>query len=559
MAAQLRDREPSPGQQYTLAAVLLGIAWFTWPRGPTFWQHWLIDYIMLLGGGSVLLAGVRRSFEVWRLKRLRAEAMRPSGVHGRAAFATAAECHKAELTDSKGLFLGMLEGTPLFHKGKAHLLTVAPARRGKGVSVVVPNLLHWQGSVFVTDPKGELAAMTSEHRAARFGHRVIVLNPWGLHGLPQHRFNPLQILLDDAADPARRRDILDDAAAIGLQLIPEPEDQKNRYFRDGSRKILTALMLHFATRGQPESCTLVELWRAVQNMGRLKAIITEMAGSDELNGTVGDLAEDLSHTIADDPGQFGDFRQGASQAVGIFDPVSWLGDAVAASDFRFEELKRQDVSIYLVIPQERIETHGKWLGLLARQAITAVTRERSTTPVLFLLDEFANMGKLAGLGESLTGLPGLGVRVWAIVQELADLRRIYGKELAQTILSQAEVKQFFAVQSDELARELSRGLGQQTVKTMSYNLGRREDDEISPSIGEAGKPLLSPDEIRLLPQGKQLILYQHAPPILCDRVAYWEVEPWRQWAKPNPIEGAPPASRVRLTLRYTTKTGKTAI
>jgi type IV secretion system protein VirD4 len=62
-----------------------------------------------------------------------------------------------------------------------------------------------------------------------------------------------------------------------------------------------------------------------------------------------------------------------------------------------------------------------------------------------MLDEFANIGKLAGLAESLTALPGLGVRVWMIVQELAELVRIYGPNTAKTIQSQAEVRQFFAV------------------------------------------------------------------------------------------------------------------
>ncbi len=65
--------------------------------------------------------------------------------------------------------------------------------------------------------------------------------------------------------------------------------------------------------------------------------------------------------------------------------------------------------------------------------------------MLFLLDEFANMGKLSGLAESLTALPGLGVRVWMFVQELAELVRLYGPNTAKTVLSQAEVKQFFAV------------------------------------------------------------------------------------------------------------------
>jgi type IV secretion system protein VirD4 len=546
----VRQREPAAGAHYGVGLVFLAAAWIFWPTGPTFVQHWMGVYSAVFFGGVCFLSGFRKSLDTWRINRERAQAMQPSGVFGQAAFATTRECADAGLANPGGLFLGALGDTPLFHNGKAHLLTVAPARQGKGVSVVVPNLLHWQGSVFVTDPKGELAAMTASHRRERFGHKVHIINPWGLHGLPKARFNPLQILLDDARDESRRRDIMDDARAIALQLLPEPDDQKNRYFRDGSRKILIALMLHFATRGQPGTCTMVEVWRTVQNIGRLKVTIAEMAQSTALNYTILDLAEDLNHTIAGNPDQFADFRQGASEAVGIFDPVSWLGDSVAASDFSFEDLKRGRVSVYLVIPQERIETHGKWLGILARQAITAATRERSTDPVLFLLDEFANMGRLSGLGESLTGLPGLGVRVWAIVQELADLRRVYGKELTDTILSQAEVKQFFAVQNNDLARQLSATLGTRTVKTMNYSLGQREDDEITPSVGETGQPLLSADEIRRLQPGKQLILYQHAPPILCDRVAYWEVEPWRQWAEPNPIEGAPPSGRVRLTLRY---------
>jgi type IV secretion system protein VirD4 len=69
-------------------------------------------------------------------------------------------------------------------------VTVAPARQGKGINVVIPNLLHFQGSVFVTDPKGELAAVTAAHRAERFGQKVYVLNPWGVHGLHLHRSVP---------------------------------------------------------------------------------------------------------------------------------------------------------------------------------------------------------------------------------------------------------------------------------------------------------------------------------------------------------------------------------
>src|SRR5690606_36419739 len=115
------------------------------------------------------------------------------------------------------------------------------------------------------------------------------------------------------------------------------------------------------------------------------------------------------------------------------------------ADVDFRALKEGKAIIYLVIPQDRIATHGAWLGLVTRQAITAVARSSGKSEVLFLLDEFANMGRLSGLAESLTALPGLGVRVWAFVQELSEIVRLYGPHTARTVISQAELKQFFAV------------------------------------------------------------------------------------------------------------------
>ena len=91
--------------------------------------------------------------------------------------------------------------------------------------------------------------------------------------------------------------------------------------------------------------------------------------------------------------------------------MGFLGAAVSGCDVDFRELKEGRASVYLVIPQDRIATHGAWLVLVTRQAIAAVARSSGQSEVLFVLDEFANMGKLAGLAESLTALPGLGVRV----------------------------------------------------------------------------------------------------------------------------------------------------
>lgn len=494
------------------------------------------------------LWGIRGAILRW-IKRWIART--PSETFGNAAFATFEECDEAKLFDPRGLYLGTLEGQPLFYTGKAHLLTVAPARQGKGINAVIPNLLHYQGSVFVTDPKGELAAVTAAHRKERLKQKVIFLNPWGLHGLPQHRFNPLQVLIDSINDPALVRRIADEARALALALLPEPEDARNRFFRDGARTLLRALMLYLAATGKV--CTLPEVWRLLASLPRLKRAIREMKESDALFGMLSDLGEDLDFQLNENPDQFADFRQGAAQAVDQYDPVGPLGEAVSASDFDFRELKEGNVTIYCLIPQNRIQANGSWLGHATRQAINSVAESRGESDVLFLLDEFANMGRLAGLAESLTALPGLGVRVWAFVQEFADLIQLYGPHTARTILSQSEVWQFFAIQDLQLAQMISDALGQRTVKTTTFNLGQFDTDEVGESLSETGRPLMSPNEIRMMERDEQLIFINNLSPIKANRMPFWFVKPWASWAEPNPIEGGYPRPRPLLEIEYLKK------
>jgi type IV secretion system protein VirD4 len=88
----------------------------------------------------------------------------------------------------------------------------------EGVGVVTANLLHYQGSVVVTDLKDELAAVTVDHRRERFGQDVAVFCPWPLHGLPQNRINPLEAVIAAASDPRLRGGLTDEAEAIVMQL-----------------------------------------------------------------------------------------------------------------------------------------------------------------------------------------------------------------------------------------------------------------------------------------------------------------------------------------------------
>jgi type IV secretion system protein VirD4 len=548
-------QNPSP-----TAALLLGVSFFAvasyWPqvmgRGDA--ADDLYTGFFKLVGAIAALGGIGGFYQAWRVREKRKASEALSGTFGEAAFATLDECRDAGLMNPNGLYLGLVGGEALFYSGKAHLLTCAPARQGKGIGVVIPNLLHYQGSVIVTDPKGELAAVTAAHRRERFGQDVAVFNPWGLHGLPQHRINPLEAVIAIAGDPARQRGLTDEVKAIVMQLYPEPEDTRNQFFREGARAIMRAVLLYLALCA-PSRCTLPEMWRIIGNPLRLERTVAAMRKEEVLGGILADLGDDLAHQMEDNADLFGDFRSGAVQHLSIFEPGGYLADAVSASDINLADLKTGKVTLYLAFPPDRIASHGAALGLIVNQAITTVARSKERSEVLFLLDEFANIGKLAGLAESLTTLPGLGVRVWMIVQELAELVRLYGQHTSKTIQSQAEVRQFFAVNSAELAQSLSRELGQRTVKTRNHNLGRFDTDEIGESLSETGQPLIRPEEIMQLGQGQQLLLVKGIKPILGERMPFWFFAPWREWASVNPVEGDFPNVKPLVRLSYTAKKG----
>jgi type IV secretion system protein VirD4 len=145
-----------------------------------------------------------------------------STTFGSAKWATADDVERTGLTRGHGFALGAFQADPetrlkLSYAGDRHLLTVAPTRAGKGVSAIVPNLLTYEGSVLVIDPKGENALITGAARAD-LGHNVLLVDPWDLAatrmGTVPARFNPLDWLVADDPDLPENAMLLADALVV---------------------------------------------------------------------------------------------------------------------------------------------------------------------------------------------------------------------------------------------------------------------------------------------------------------------------------------------------------
>jgi type IV secretion system protein VirD4 len=115
------------------------------------------------------------------------------------------------------LLLGTLEDQLIGVADDCHMITVAGSRAGKGVSVIVPNLIFYPGSVLAIDPNGELASITARRRAEGFGQKVFVLDLFD-RTTEQARpykasFNPMAII-----HTTDNRHIVEDAGLIADAL-----------------------------------------------------------------------------------------------------------------------------------------------------------------------------------------------------------------------------------------------------------------------------------------------------------------------------------------------------
>lgn len=193
------------------------------------------------------------------------------------------------------------------------------------------------------------------------------------------------------------------------------------------------------------------------------------------------------------------------------------------SYFSFADLKRKTMTIFLVLPPDRLSSYSRWLRLLITQSLLdmARTSEKPASPVLYLLDEFAALGHLAPVERAMGLMAGYGVQLWPILQDVHQLRATYGQR-AGTFLSNAGVLQVFGVNDHDSARLISDLLGQETVvfQTMARALDS-EKSGISYSEQHTGRALLTPDEVRNLPEQIELLFLAGQRPILAKKLAYY--------------------------------------
>jgi len=461
-------------------------------------------------------------------------------VFGSAKFATPEHAQDHGLIGETGIRLGALRNPdpearakdvekgvsrPLHYTGQRHLLTVAPTRAGKGVSTIIPNLLTYEGSAIVIDPKGENAILTYDRRAT-FG-RAIALDPWGLTGKPSARFNPLDMLSADSPT------LIEDALLIADALVVH-EGTDTSFWSDEARALIMGFLLHIATAPSEDG---------KRHLGRLRDILTGTleeiydVGLAMSQSTVPVVVASAARFITKSDNERSGVLSTAQQNTHFLESPA-LRSHLESSDFRFADLKgAKPSSVYIVLPVDRLSTYTRWLRMLIALGIADIARsqEKPAKPVLFLLDEFAALGKLKIVEDAYGLMAGMGIQLHAIVQDLSQLERLYDKGW-QTFIGNAGAIQVFGTRDLHTAEYVSKMIGVTTKKVRSTSQGSGAGGASSSvSFAPTQRPLLFPDELMRMDRNAQIVLIENADPVLADKVVWYEDERLKALVSPTPV------------------------
>ncbi len=433
------------------------------------------------------------------------------------------------LTKSGGLFLGqwrkwILLRQDLTHHGEGHFITIAAPGGGKSTAAIVPTLLELKtGSVVVTDPKGELTAITRRHRESL--GRVVYLNPFyedfekatGLE-YPDSGFNPLDFIENNN----KTRSQADNLAR--LLMVTDRQDSTS-YFQDEGAEILSLFITWLVRHESEENRNFEYLYQLLrQNPQELMKWIDY--AEDMLLKHDGIKFRDMRK---DSAGQWAGAISKAQLATKRYVPTSQLAIHTSKSGFDPNWLKTENVTVYILVPTEHVQTAAPWLNMVVGLLGGAVGRAGKAKTVTFLLDELPALGYLPDLQNHMRQYRSSGLRMHLFSQTVAALSdsQMYGQQGMKDIFGQCGTKQFFSIEEMETAAEISKMCGEKTLTNRNVN------SQDGTGFSTVGVPLIRAEDVLKLRNGQQIII-RHGQPIKAWLVPYFKRAKWRAMTDPNP-------------------------
>ncbi|MCI9016249.1 MAG: type IV secretory system conjugative DNA transfer family protein [Clostridia bacterium] len=379
----------------------------------------------------------------------------------------------------------------------------------------MPNAYQMLGSYIFTDPKGELYDKTAGY-LKQHGYEIKVLNLVR----PQYSdgYNPLMHISSEL-------DV--DVIANTIVKGQKTSDSSDPYWDDMAEMLLKSLIYYLiATRPEEEQnlASCAELVRAANNKG----------GSNLLTELMNQLPYDhparmnyKSIEIAPEK-TYGSILSSLQSKLGKFDSRE-IAELTSTDTINFEEIGNKKTAVYVISS----DTHTAYDFLLTiffsqmiQQLYDFADKKGGALPMptYFILDEFANIGKIPDFDKKISTSRSRKISFSVILQNLDQLEAVYEKSY-ETIIGNCDTHVFLGSNSQKTVEYFSKALGEKTIERESISLNKdkhnwNQGKSVSDQI--MARALMTPDELRRMDNDLCIIFEKGIKPIQAEKFYYFQ-------------------------------------
>ncbi len=378
---------------------------------------------------------------------------------------------------------------------------------GKSTAYSFPNAFQMLGSYIFTDPKGEIYDKTAGY-LKKNGYDIKVLNL--VHPQYSDGYNPLMHISSELDV-----DVIANTIVKGQKTGDGGSDP---YWDDMAEMLLKALIYYLIATRPPEEQNLAscaELVRAANNNG----------GGNLLSELINQLPYDhparmyyKSIEIAPEK-TYGSILSTLQSKLGKFDSKE-IAELTSTDTIDFEAIGKKKTAVY-VISSDTHTAYDFLLTIFFAQMIQQLYDYADQNggalqiPTFFILDEFANIGKIPDFDKKISTSRSRKISFSVILQNLDQLEAVYDKAY-ETIIGNCDTHLFLGSNSQKTVEYFSKALGEKTITRDSISYSRDKDNQRSGknlSDQIMARALMTPDELRRMDTDLCIIFVKGLKPI----------------------------------------------
>lgn len=342
-------------------------------------------------------------------------------------------------------------------EGEGHIVCFGGSGLGKSACIAIPSLYTWDGALLAIDIKGEL----SEN--APYRHNNYVLDPFDSSS---YGYNPFEVL-DNYTD----EDIVHGIQDIVYAILPgNPKSDVNTdYWANNARSYLSGMYLWAYKRNKSFteinemicSMTAKELLKEVALSHDLPVVMRFLGGYINMNDKTLDCIVSTAKT-----------------AVELYAVDGSIQNVMNRRKTIQPGMLLEGGRIFIKIPEEMIDPWRTFLNMIVNQFLreSAKFPDKGGQRILFLIDEFARLGRIRSIEDSMTTLRSKGITICLLTQSISQIDAIYGLEHRRIIMDNAAYTLVLSARDPASAEEISKMIGKDWFTKVSINTKKMADN-----------------------------------------------------------------------------------